>query len=60
MLILLPRDVRKRIFKTFLIEDFFHLPPVQWCTLSCEYLRENQQIRNGFNGILRGLGETDS
>ncbi len=31
------------IFKTFLIEDFFHLPTLsglRWCTLSCEYLRE--------------------
>ncbi len=32
-----------KIIKTFMIEDFFHLPPVlrhRWCTLSCEYLRE--------------------
>jgi hypothetical protein len=31
-----------KIIKIFLIEDFFHLPPVRhrWQTLSCEYLRE--------------------
>ncbi len=33
----------------------------RWSTLSCEYLREIfKKIRNGPNGILRGLGETDS
>jgi hypothetical protein len=61
----------KEIMKIFLIEDFFHLPPVfsichrckryQRCTLSCEYLREFfENIWNGPNGITRGLGETDS
>jgi hypothetical protein len=30
-------------------------------TLSCEYLREfSKKIRNNPDGILRGLGETDS
>ncbi len=30
-----------------------------WQTLSCEYLLEfSKKIRNGHNGILRGLGET--
>ncbi len=28
-----------------------------WCTLSCEYLRKFSKIRNGPNGILRGLGK---
>ena len=28
--------------------------------LSCEYLRILEKIRNGPNGILKGLGETDS
>ena len=32
-----------------------------WCTLSWEYLRElSKKIWNGPNGVLRGLGETDS
>ncbi len=35
------RRCPKERMKTFLIEDFFHLPPGhRWCTLSCEYLRE--------------------
>jgi hypothetical protein len=41
--------------KTFLIEDFFHLPPV-----FCEYLHEFlKKIRNDPNGIIRGFRETD-
>jgi hypothetical protein len=28
-----------------------------WCTLSCEYLSKLSKIRNGPNGILRGLGK---
>ncbi len=47
-----------------MIEDFLHLPPVsltRWQTLSWEYLREFlKKIRNDPNGILWGLGETDS
>ncbi len=37
-----------KIFKTSLIEDFFHLPLCQqpwWCTWSCEYRIQN--IQNG-------------
>jgi hypothetical protein len=29
-----------KIIKIFLLEGFFHLPPVSWQTFSCEYLRE--------------------
>ncbi len=47
-----------------MIEDFLYLPPVSMtpvAILSCEYLREfSKKIRNDLNGILRGLGETDS
>ncbi len=53
----------KKIIKTFLIVRFFRLPAVSWhwwCTLSCEYLCVFEKIRNGPNGILRDLGETDS
>jgi hypothetical protein len=32
----------------------------RWFTLSCEYLRDPEKIRKGPNGILSGLGETDS
>ncbi len=53
-----------KIFKTFLIEDFFHLPTVsghRWCTLSCEYLREiGKTFKITLKGILRRLGETAS
>ncbi len=47
-----------------MIEDFFHLPPVS--TTSVVHLdlqispRIFEKIHNGPNGILRGLGETDS
>ncbi len=48
----------KEIIKNFLKKDYFHRCRWhQWQTFSCEYLRE---IRNGPNGIIRGLGETDS
>jgi hypothetical protein len=51
-----------KIIKIFLIEDFFHLPPVS--TVVHLELRISprilEKIRNGPNGILRGLGETDS
>jgi hypothetical protein len=36
MLILIYKGVPTKLLKNFLIEDFFHLPPVS--TLSCEYL----------------------
>jgi hypothetical protein len=53
-----------KTIKTFLIKEFSICHRCQrhlWCTLSCEYLRvfENLQIILN-NGILRGLGETDS
>ncbi len=53
-----------KIIKIFLIEDFFHLPPVSktpvvhlepWISP-----RIFEKVRNGRNGILRCLGETDS
>ncbi len=46
-----------KIIKTFLIEEFSIC--IQWCTLSCEYLRDFSKIPNGPN-ILRGVGETVS
>ena len=54
----------KKIFKIFLIEDFFHLPPVSATPVVNLELpispRLLEKIWNGLNGILRGLGETDS
>jgi hypothetical protein len=51
-------------FKTFLIEDFLHLPPVSLTPVANLELRISprifEKIRNDPNGILRGLGETDS
>ncbi len=47
-----------------MIEDFFHLPPVS--TASVVHLERRislqifEKIWNGPDGILRGLGETDS
>jgi hypothetical protein len=45
--------------KTFLIEDFFHLPPVSKTPVVHLELRISprifEKIRNGPNGILRGL-----
>ncbi len=54
----------KEIIKIFLIEDFFHLPPVSTTPAANLELwispRIFENIRNGPNGIIRGLGETDS
>jgi hypothetical protein len=54
----------KKIIKTFLLEDFFHLPPVSLTPvvhleprISPQILEKNQ---NGRKSILRCLGETDS
>jgi hypothetical protein len=53
-----------KIIKIFLIEDFFHLPPVS--TTSVVHLDPQispgifKKLRNGRNGILRYLGEIDS
>ncbi len=45
----------------YLPTKFMKMISSLWSTLSCEYLREfSKKIRNGPNGILRGLGETDS
>jgi hypothetical protein len=53
----------KEIMKIFLIEDFFHLAPVSMTPVVHLELRISlqifEQIRNGPNGIIRGLGETD-
>ncbi len=47
-----------------MIENFFHLPPVSTTAVVYLELRVSLQIfekiRNGPNGILRGLGETES
>ncbi len=52
-----------KIIKIFLIEDFFHLPPVSLTpVVNLEqriYPRIFEKIRNGPNGILWGWGETD-
>jgi hypothetical protein len=53
-----------KIIKIFLIEDFFHLPPVSATPVVNIELRISERllekIRNGPNGILWGWGETDS
>ncbi len=53
-----------KIIKIFLIEHFFNLPPVSTTPVVNLELRISprifEKIRNGPNGILRGLGETDS
>ncbi len=46
------------IFKTFLIDYFFHLPPVS--KLSTTLVVHFRKIENGPNGILTGFGETGS
>ncbi len=47
-----------------MIEDFLHLPPVSLTPVANLELRISlrifEQIRNDPNGVLRGLGETDS
>ncbi len=52
-----------KIIKIFLIEDFFHLPPVSLTPVANLELRISprifEKIRNGPGGIIRGLGETD-
>ncbi len=53
-----------KIIKIFLLEGFFHLPPVSLTPVANLGLRISlrvlEKIRNGPNGIIRGLGETDS
>jgi hypothetical protein len=52
------------IIKIFLLEGFFHLPPVSLTRVANLELRISprifEKIRNDPNGIIRGLGETDS
>ncbi len=47
----------KKLIKTFMIEDFFHLPPVTTTPVVPHELRITlrnfEKIRNGPNGILR-------
>ncbi len=54
----------KKIMKIFLIEDFFHLPPVSTTPLVYFELRITPRILkknwDGPKGFLGGLGETDS
>ncbi len=54
----------KEIIKIFLIEDFFHLTPVSMTPVANLELRRSlrifEKIWKGPNGIIRGLGETDS
>jgi hypothetical protein len=53
-----------KTIKIFQFEDFFHLPPVS--TTPVVHLEPRisprifEKIRNGRNGTLRRLGETDS
>ncbi len=49
-----------KIIKIFLIEDFFHLPPVSANLELRISPRIFEKIWNGLKGILRGWGETDS
>ncbi len=50
-----------KIINIFLIEDYFHLPPVSTTPVVNLELRISPRIFEKIrNGILRGLGETDS
>ncbi len=53
-----------KIVKIFLNEGFSHLPPVSTTPVANLELRISprifEKIRNAPNGIIRGLGETDS
>jgi len=53
-----------KIIKILQLEGFFHLPPVSLTPVANLELRISQRIfqkiRNDPNGIIRGLGETDS
>ncbi len=54
----------KKIIKIFLLEGFFHLPPVSLTPVANLELRISprifKKILNSPNGIIRGLGETGS
>jgi hypothetical protein len=48
------------VIKTFMIEGFFHLPPVsvhRWCTLGCEYHREFSKKLETALMVYSGAGE---
>jgi hypothetical protein len=53
----------KEIRQIFLLEDFFHLPPVSTTPVVNLELRISprifEKIQNGPYGIISGLGETD-
>jgi hypothetical protein len=53
-----------KIIKNFWLEGFFHLPPVSLTPVANIELQISPRIfvkiQNGPNGIIRGLGETDS
>ncbi len=53
-----------KIIKIFLLESFCQLPPVSLTPVANLKLRISprifEKIRNSPNGIIRGLGETDS
>jgi hypothetical protein len=53
-----------KIIKIFLLEGFFHLPPVSLTPVANLELQISrrifEKIRNGPKGIIRGLRETDS
>jgi len=49
-----------KIIQTFLIEDFFHLPPVSATPWAAKISANFKKIWNGPNGILWGMGEIDT
>ncbi len=53
-----------KIIKIFLLASFFHLPPVSTTPVANLELRisprMSEKIQKNPNGIIRGLGETDS
>jgi hypothetical protein len=49
-----------KIIKIFLIEDFFHWPPVSLTPVVILELRIFEKFQTGPNGILWDWGETDS
>ncbi len=57
----LPKGFQKKYWEIILIFYICHRCRWhRWGTLSCKYLHEfSKKIRNGPNGIIRGLGETD-
>jgi hypothetical protein len=61
---LLPKGDQIKLLQIFLIEDFFHLPPVSLTPVANLELRISprifEKIRNGPDAIIRGLGETDT